>query len=137
MRRQSLPLAVAICLAVCGCPGGKGLPAPPKIAASQIEKDAEAGLPSPVAQGPYEQGEIEVLESTYSGDQATIVLSAGSINVGNLAPADIEGLKPELRPQVATIDSLPYKLRLEYEWVRGEWRLQQWYNLTFEKDAPR
>jgi hypothetical protein len=115
MRSQPLSLSVVLCLAVCGCSGGKGLPAHPKVGAGQIEKDAEAGLPSPVDGGAYEPGEIKVLESNYSGDQATIVLRAGSINVGDLAPADIEGLKPDIRPQLATIDLLPYKLRLEYE----------------------
>ena len=133
MRCQPLSLVASLCLTVCGCSGGQGIPAHPKIAAGQIEKDAEAGLPTFEPDGVYEEGGIEVLESNYSGDQATIVLTAGSINVGSLTPADIEGLKPEIRPKAAKIDTIPYKLRLAYQWVRGEWRLRRLNNLTFEK----
>jgi hypothetical protein len=124
---------MALSLTICGCSGESGIPAHPKITAGQIEKDAEAGLPSSGSDGAYNKGEIEILESNYSGDKATIVVSAGTINVGSLVPADIEGLKPEIRPKVASIDTIPYELRLDYEWVRGEWRLRRLDNLTFEK----
>jgi hypothetical protein len=59
--------------------------------------------------------------------------NANSINAGSLAPADIEGLKPEIRPKVGRIDTISYKLRLEYQWVEGEWKLRRLDNLTFEK----
>lgn len=133
MRRPPLYLAIALCLAGCGRPGGNGIPAHPTIAAGQIERDAEAGLPSSEADSVYEDGEIEVLETNYFDNQATIVLSAGTINVGSLVPADVEGLKPDIRPKAAKTEKIPYRLRLEYEWIRGEWRLRRRNNLTFEK----
>ncbi|MCO6042892.1 hypothetical protein NG895_03130 [Aeoliella sp. ICT_H6.2] len=130
--RCLLSLPVVLGLSVCGCWRESGISAHPEIATGQIERDTKDILPSSGGDEPYNEGEIEVLESNYSGDQATIVLSAGSINVGNLAPADIEGLTPEIRPKVAHVDSIPYRLQLEYEWVRGEWRLLRLDNLTFE-----
>lgn len=132
MRCEGL-YAIALSVAVCGCFGGSGTPSNPKIAAGQIEKDAEAGFPSHRSDGAYEEGNIEILESNYSGDKATIVLSAGSINVGSLTPAGIDGLKPEIRPKVASVDPIPYRLRLNYQWIRDEWRLRQLENVTFEE----
>jgi hypothetical protein len=132
MRGQHGYLVVLLCLTVCGCPGSD-VAFKPKITAGQIEKDAEAGLPSSTTDGAYEEGDIEILESNYSGDKATIVLTAGRIKVGRLVPADIENLKPEIRAKAASIDTIAYKLRLDYQWVRGEWRLRQLYDLTFEK----
>ena len=137
MRRQPLYLALALSLTVCGCSDGGGTAAHPKIGTGQIEKDALAGLPNAGSDGAYNEGEIEILESNYSGNKATIVVSAGSLNVGSLVPREIEDLKPEIQPKVASIDTIPYKVRLHYEWVRGEWRLRSSSpSLTFENWPP-
>lgn len=137
MRCRLAYLRVLLALIVSGCSGEGGDPGHPTVTEAQIEKDAEAGFPDERgSSGVYQKGEIEILESNYSGDNATIVLTAGSVRVGGLVPADIEGLKPEIRPKVAKIDTIPYKLRLDYEWVRGEWRLRRLDNLTHEKQQP-
>ena len=133
MKRQPLSFAMVLSLIVCGCSGGDVSDAHPRIGAVQIEEDTEAGLPSSTSDDAYNEGEIEILESSYSGNKATIVVSAGSINVASLDPVDIEGLKPEIRPKVASIDTIPWKLRLDYEWIRGEWSLRRSENLTFDK----
>lgn len=132
MRCQPAYLAVLLALTISGCSGGGSVPGHPKITEGRIEKDAEAGFPRSGSDEAYEKGEIEILESNYSGDSATIVLTAGSVKVGSLVPADID-LKTEIRPQVTSIDTVPWKLRLVYQWVRGEWRLRRLDNLTFEK----
>ena len=116
---------------VCGCAGG--IPEHPKIAANQIEKDVAAAFPGSGPNGVDEGAKVEILESVYSGNKASIVVSAGGINVGKLVPANIEGLKPESQPKTATIDAISYKLQLDYEWIRGEWRLRRLDNLTLKK----
>ena len=132
MSHQHLSLAIVFSLTVCGCSSPGGVSSHPKVTANQIEHDVEAGISDSGPDGVYRKGEIEILESNYSDDKATVVLTAGSINVGSLAPADIENLKPEIRPQVASIDTIPYRLRLNYQWARGEWKLRRLDNLTFE-----
>lgn len=132
MKCQLLYFPVALCLTACGCSAGKDAPLP-QIPVGQIEKDAEVALVDAKGHAVYNEGEIQILERNYSGTHATFVLNAGSINVGRLVPAAIEGLQSEIRPQEAQIDTIPFKLRLEYEWVRGEWRLRQLDNLTLEE----
>ena len=124
-------LLVLLCLILCGCSGESDVDVHPQITEAQIQKDAESGFPRPGADGAYEKGEIEILESNYSGDTATIVLTAGSVTSGSRVPAGAD-LKIEVRPQVDSIDRIPYKLRLDYQWMRGEWRLRKLDNLTFE-----
>ena len=132
MRCQPAYLAVLLALTVSGCSSGGNVSGHPKITEGQIEKDTEASFPRSGAKEAFEKGKIEVLESNYSGDNATIVLTAGSARVRSMVPADID-LKTEIRPQLPSIDTIPWKLRLDYQWVRGEWRLRRLENLTFEK----
>ena len=134
MKCQAAHLAVLFSVILCGCTGeGGGVPVHPKITANQIEKDVEAAFPRSGPDGAYEGGKLEILESHYSGDKASIVVNAGSINVGKLVPADIEGLKPEIQPKTLSIDKIFFKLKLDYEWIRNEWRLRRLDNLTLGK----
>lgn len=105
-----------------------------KITQAQIKKDAEAALRCefpPGTDGAYEKGEIEVLESSYYGDKATIVVTVGSVRGGSPVPASLD-LKTEMRAQVASTDTIPWKLRLDYEWGQGEWSLRRLDNPTSE-----
>ena len=132
MKCELAYLAVLLALTVSGCSGGRSIPAHPKVTDAQIEKYVEADLPRAGPLDAYQKGEIKILDSAYSGDKATIVLTAGSARVVSSVPAGID-LKTEIPPQVISTDMIPWKLRLDYEWVRGEWRLRRSENLTFEK----
>lgn len=134
MRFQAAHLAVLLAVVVPACSNERKAPGHPQITPAQIEKDAETSLPRDGRlgpDGPYEEGKIEVLESSYSGDSATIVLTMGNVRVGSLVPDNVD-LKTGPRPKMASTDVIPWKLRLDYEWHRGEWRLRQLDNLTFE-----
>ena len=107
---------------------------------AQIEKDAQTGLPDDyppheTLDSAYQKGAIEILEANYSGDNATIILTMGSLGIGNLVPPDTD-TKAESRPRVVSIDAVPYKLQIDYEWLQGEWRLRRLENLTIKEEQP-
>ena len=124
LRKQSASLAIVLLL---GCTGGADLP---EVSTRQIEDDAEAALPTGAA---FEKGPLVILETDYSGSDATVVVEVGSVAVGKLVPTRIEGSGLEVRR--GAVDRVPWKMRLDYEWTRDEWRLRRAGALTHDTRA--
>lgn len=124
LRKPSACLAIVLLL---GCTGGADLP---EVSTRQIEDDAGAALPTGAA---FEKGPLVILETDYSGSDATVVVEVGSVAVGKLVPTRIEGSGLEV--QSGSVDRVPWKLRLDYEWTRDEWRLRRVGALTHDSRA--
>jgi hypothetical protein len=114
--RSPAYVAVILTFTVSGCWSEGGVPPHPKIAYGKIEKDAEALLSEVGMTQRLKRDEIKIVETNYSGDEATIVLTAGSIAV-----------------EEGSTDWTLWKHRLTYRWVDNEWDLWQWTQLSSEE----
>lgn len=122
--KPSASLAILLLL---GCTGGADRP---QVSTRQIEEDAEAALPTGSA---FEKGPLVILETDYSGSDATVVVEVGSVAVGKLVPAPLDGVDAPV--QRASVDRVPWKLRLGYEWTGDAWRLRRVDTLTLDSTA--
>lgn len=127
MKQALASLAVVLALALSACSDGGGLFGHPKITEQEIATDIvgrrTGEYPLAWTFAKDEPKEIQLLQSDYSGDKATIVIH---MNTETAQTAPQIWLK-ESKEKMAG------KLRLHYEWVADQWTLVRVESLDFKK----